>query len=44
MQNALFVEVRVSISAAAPTDAELHEEAAVFPTAAGREFSGERER
>ena len=50
----LFVEVRVSIRAATPTDAELHEEAAVFPTAAGqkehsvyvpnaRQFFGERE-
>jgi hypothetical protein len=35
-ENALFVEVRVSIRAAAPTDAELHEEAAVFLTAAGQ--------
>jgi hypothetical protein len=35
-KNALFVEVRVSIRAAAPTDEELHEEAAAFPTAAGQ--------
>jgi hypothetical protein len=35
-KNALFVEVRVSIRAGAPTDAELHEEAAVFPTLPGK--------
>jgi hypothetical protein len=35
--SALFVEVPVSIRAAAPTDAELHQVAAVLPTAAGQE-------